>query len=269
MSDQSLSSRYRIGAVPYLNAWPLIDALRDPDRGVNITLDTPSRLTPRLLAGAFHAALVPSFDFLLHDRLVLLPDLCIGCHGPVESVRLFCRVPMDAVQTVVADAASRTSVALVRVLFAERHQRKVEVTSADDPLASAGADAVLFIGDRAMRGIKAVEVMDLGAAWVELTGLPFIFAGWTFREGTDLGDLPHLLRAARDEGLQHIPDLAARAETELGFPRAQAERYLSSAIDYMLTDNHRKGLERFAELCARHHLLPRIPRVRLYEPQYA
>ncbi len=269
MTRPHLDTRYHIGAVPYLNAWPLIDSLRDADRGVDIALDAPSRLTPRLLAGEFRAALVPSFDLLQHERLALLPDLCIGCHGPVQSVRLFCRVPVDAVRTVAADSASRTSVALTQVLFAERYQRTVEVTSADDPLAAGGADAVLLIGDRAMRGVDAAEVVDLGAAWVEQTGLPFVFAGWTFRADTDLGDLPRLLRDARDEGLLCIPDLAARAETELGFPRAQAEQYLSSAIDYVLTDDHRKGLERFAELCARHRLLSRTPRLHLYEPQYA
>ena len=267
MTEESNGPRYTVGAVPYLNAWLLIHRFQEEDCGVTVHVDIPSRLTPPLLEGRLDAALVPSFDFLLHDDFVLLPDIAIGCRGPVESVRLFSWAPLPEVRSVVADDASRTSVALLRIVFAERFGHSLHIRSVTDPLAEAAdADAVLLIGDRAMRGLDTPTVLDLGAAWSELTDLPFVFAGWTFRAGADLGDLPAMLRDAHAYGMQHLEALAQRAHDTLGLSLEGATRYLRDAIDYSFTDEHEQGLVRFAELCVRHRLLTHMPRIHIYEP---
>ena len=49
------------------------------------------------------------------------------------------------------------------------------------------ADAALMIGDPALRIDPAAlpwHVYDLGAEWVEMTGLPMVFAVWAGRKGT-------------------------------------------------------------------------------------
>ncbi len=83
------------------------------------------------------------------------------------------------------------------------------------------ADAVLVIGDRAMKVPHEPfhEVVDLAEAWNELTGLPFVFALWVARAGVDLADLPEALARSRAEGLAHAVELAREHGPRLGLER--------------------------------------------------
>ena len=80
------------------------------------------------------------------------------------------------------------------------------------------ADAVLVIGDRAMRVPHEPfhDVVDLAEAWQALTGLPFVFALWVARGGVDLGDLPEALERSRAAGLAHAADAGPDAWAPAG-----------------------------------------------------
>ncbi len=95
---------------------------------------------------------------------------------------------------------SRTSQVLARIWLDERHgvrPAQVEELPLGVSALESTADAVLVIGDRAMRVPHESfhDVVDLGEAWHALTGLPFVFALWVARAGVDLGDLPDALAA--------------------------------------------------------------------------
>jgi chorismate dehydratase len=178
----------------------------------------------------------------------------------VLSVKLYSRVPPGAVRTLALDEGSRTSAALARVLLSERYGATPRVSPL--PLGTAveevSTDAVLLIGDRAMHPPREAfpTVWDLGEEWLRWTGLPFVFAMWVGRQGSDLEEVALALAAARDRGLARLREIAAREAPPLGLTEEAAHRYLSHNLHFRLGSAERSGLRLFRDLAARLGLAP-------------
>ena len=177
MSEQSAN---RIGSVPYLNSVPLTYGIEEETSFV-----VPSKLAELLRAGEVDAALVSITEVLFHDGYDVLDGVAVASHGSVKSVFLAHRQPLEEIQTIHCDTASLTSVNLLRVLLAERG-----LVPTFEPLAdysqAAALENVLLIGNRGIDFLRAPHdhtIWDLGAAWHELTGLPFVYAVWALRRG--------------------------------------------------------------------------------------
>ena len=242
--EQSLAP-FRVGSVGYLNAVPLTRGLED-----EVLFTTPSQLAEKLRGDELDAALVSVVEVLFHDRYDILDGIAIASLGEVKSVFLAHRRPLAEVGEVFCDPASLTSVELARVLLAERGLKP-----AFRPLASydfaALPDYTLLIGDRALDfalGPHAHEIWDLGAAWYELTQLPFVYAVWALRRGVDNAVLRRQLREARDFGLDTL-DTIIRTRTDYDYDFRKD--YLGWHIHYHLGADEKRGLARFIELLRR------------------
>src|SRR4029078_6767756 len=161
-------------------------------------------------------ALMPSVEFFRSESSTIVSDACIACRGPVLSVKLHFRVPPSEVRRVALDEGSRTSAALTRILLAEQYSIKPDwepLPIGSGPETTA-ADAVPLICDRAIVNNPAttgfIEIWDLGERWTEWTGLPFVFAMWVARAGSDVGERATLLGADRDNGVCHLEHIADR-----------------------------------------------------------
>jgi chorismate dehydratase len=256
-------SPIRVGAVSYLNARPLYHRLSGFAPYVRLTMDVPSRLAEQLAAGELDVALIPSVEYLRNASAgyEILPGFAIAARGAVRSVKLFSRVPWRDVQRLALDAGSRTSQVLARIWLDECHGVRPAVVEelplGVSPLEST-ADAVLVIGDRAMRVPRGEfrEVVDLGEAWFALTRLPFVFALWVTRRDVDLGELPRALERSRTWGLSEATELARIHGLRLGLDFATCYDYLTRVLSYDLGAPEVAGLERFAAMAARLGLSP-------------
>jgi len=239
----------RYGSVPYLNAKPLLDGLAAEVGPVR--LEVPARLVELLAAGELDVALAPVVAAFEHPSLVVVPAGAIATHGPVESVLLFARVPLAEARVVGLDTSSRTSAALVRVLFHARWGGSPRfVERAPDPdLTQLAEDAALLIGDPALAARWAgPPPVDLGEAWTAWTGLPFVFAAWLARDAAAAREaLPPLLRAA-ERGRAHLRQIAAAGAARLGLDPARAEAYLRHNLSFRFGAEERAGLLRFEAL---------------------
>lgn len=249
----------RIGAVNYLNSKPLVHGLVATS-GATVHYDLPSRLADSLAAGRLDVALVPSIEWLRQPEYVIVSDACVACRGPVLSVKLYFRVPPHAVRRIALDEGSRTSAALSLILLDELAgvRPDCEPLAIGAGLESTDADAVLLIGDRAMRNADAasVEAWDLGECWYHWTGLPFIFAMWVARPGLETSDLAAVLATARDRGVAGLDMIANRESVALGISAELATRYLSDNLHYTIGNAEISGLQHFAALCAERGLAP-------------
>ena len=97
----------------YLNTRPLVHGLAGS--GIGVDYDLPSRLADRLAAGDLDVALIPSVELFRGDRYRVVSDACIGCRGPVMSVKLLFRTAPGRVTTLATDEGSRTSATLARI----------------------------------------------------------------------------------------------------------------------------------------------------------
>jgi chorismate dehydratase len=242
----------RIGAVGFLNARPLVHGLERWPHRFSIRYDLPSACARLLHGGEIDLGLVPSIEYL-HGDYLAVPDAAVVSDGPVRSVAIFARGPIDGVRRIALDTSSRTSVALVRVLCTKRFGIEPEfVSHAPDIEAMLRvADAGLLIGDPALmldheaRGLRKI---DLGEEWKALTGLPFVYAFWTGRPGVLTTADVLVLQQARADG-------AADPEriSELCFPDDEpaqklGARYLRENIQFRMGEREIAGVERFFEL---------------------
>jgi chorismate dehydratase len=251
----------RLGVVKFLNARPLIDGL-DTLPDVSCVFDVPSALPDYLARGDVDAALIPVIDVLRdHERYTVVSDACIACDGPTMTVRVFSRMPPDRILSLAADTDSHTSVALARVLWRELFGRDLDIRPLDAVADQPTTDGILLIGDKVVdphRVWFGYEI-DLGAAWKELTGLPFVFALWARRSDADptrLEQLDLILRAARDRGVARAAHIAATHGAARGWPQVQAERYLTDFLRFRLEPRFFDGINHFARLCAVSDLVP-------------
>ena len=167
----------RVGAVSYLNAKPLYYRLEEFAPGSSCRWTCRAAWPTGWPAGDLDVALIPSVEYLrgAASGYEILPGFAIAARGPVRSVKLFSRVPFDRIDRLALDEGSRTSQALARVWLDARMgsgPRRIEPLPMGVPAQESTADAVLLIGDRAMRVPDAPfhAVVDLAEAWNELTG---------------------------------------------------------------------------------------------------
>lgn len=249
-----MANTLRVGAVNYLNAKPLVEGLTDFAPNISLSLDLPSRLADQLAAGAIDVGLIPVAEFFRGDGYSYVPNVAIGSRGPVLSVTLFSKRPWDEIRSVTLDEGSRTSAALTRILLRKRYgvRPTFEQLPIDSPADDLSTDAVLLIGDRAMRACLPGYrfAYDLGEEWAAWTGLPMVFALWAVRRGVELGEAEFAFHRAKEHGLANAGPIAQREAPLLGLDAGYCRRYLSNVIRYDLGPRELEGMARFRELCA-------------------
>ena len=249
----------RIAASSYLNTAPLIWSFIKGSQldAVQLFTDTaPARCAQMLATGEVDAALVPVIESQRIPNIEMVPGVCVGSRSAVRSVVLVTRRNnLKKVERVALDNSSRTSVALVKIVFREflKVEPQWETSPPNVKSMLIHADAALVIGDPAMKIPRdRFLVFDLATLWHEYTGLGFVFAMWMARTESAAAVRSIDFAAARDEGLAHLDDIAAGYETQLGLSREEIREYLTKNIAFTMDGEMKKGMDLFFELARKH-----------------
>ncbi len=249
----------RLGSLPYLNVKPLVYSLERGDlpKGWEIVYAPPSELADMLQSGVIAAAPVSSFACFENPSLDICPGICIAARGPVESVLMFSRKPVGAVQSVALDTSSLSGANMLRIVLDEAYHLRPEFISLppgpiDDALST--CDAVFAIGDRAMtHPTDGLFVLDLAEEWTKVTGLPAVFAVWAGPNITP--ELVDILHDAKRQGMSAIDQIAREESAALGLPFERCRHYLSDVMVYDLSEHELLGLKLFRDKAIRHGLV--------------
>jgi len=240
----------RVGIVHYVNALPLARGLeRDAAAGeIELFRLSPAAVADQLAAGRIDVGLLPSIELARIPGLELLPGCAIAATHEVRSVLLVSRVPVAEIRTLALDENSRTSAALVRIVLAERYgihpETREEAPDLDAMLAR--ADAALVIGDPALRvDRERYVVLDLAGEWLELTGLPFVFALWAARAEVATPELAARFQRSLAAGLAELDAVVAEAAAETGLAPAVLLDYYQRNLSFTLGPEERAGLAEF------------------------
>jgi chorismate dehydratase len=240
--------KIKVGIVNYLNTKPLLYGISHSPGldSIELVEDHPAKVASFLARGEIDIGLVPVAILPALKDYQIYTDFCIGCDGPVASVCLFSEVPIQEVNTVLLDYQSRTSVALFKIL-AKNHWKispQYLDTQSEYRTSIYGRTAGLVIGDRSFEQRRiSPYVYDLGEAWKQYTGLPFVFAAWTATKSLDATFI-EVFNAANRLGVQNISTVIK----ELNYPLFNMEEYFSKYISYELNPPKEQGLEQFLSL---------------------
>jgi chorismate dehydratase len=242
-----------VGAVSYLNTKPLLYGIKNSPIISEISLVTeyPSRIADMLMTDDIDIGLVPVSIVPDMKEYYFYTDFCIGCDGPVASVCLFSEVSLREIDTVLLDNQSRTSVALAKILF-QKHWKINPVFEAAGPdfiKRIKGNTGAVVIGDRALDlRSSAAFVYDLGEAWKQMTGLPFVFAAWISNKKLD-SDWVERFNQANATGIENM-SLVWQNLPDIGF---NLETYYTQNLSYAFDTEKKKGLDLFLKILAEKH----------------
>lgn len=238
----------RVASVSYLNAKPMLYGIRHHAIAHEIQLveDYPAKIAQMLINDEVDVGLIPVAATTKLEEWYVVGDYCIGSEGTVASVCIFSEVPMEQIETILLDYQSRTSVNLARILLKEYWKKDVafvNATGEDFRKQIRGTTAGVVIGDRALeQRMYSPYIYDLGQAWKEHTGLPFVFAAWIANKKLPVS-FESKFNEANKKGLQHIEQVVA----ENPYTVYDLNAYYTRCISYELTEHKKKGMELFLQ----------------------
>lgn len=251
----------RVGIVHYVNSRPLARGLIGGGGRPRLLCErlAPAAIADRLAAGTLDVGLLPSIELARISDLAVLPGLAIAATHEVRSVLLVSQVPVREIRSVALDENSRTSAALVRILLAERYGLAPELRPAradlDEMLAE--SDAALLIGDPALAVPReSYVVLDLAGEWLELTGLPFVFAVWAVREEVATAALVETLAGSLATGLAELDAIVAETAEETGLAPAVLSDYYRRNLRFTMGPAEQAGLAEYLRRAALRGLAP-------------
>ncbi|MDL2267846.1 menaquinone biosynthesis protein [Desulfovibrio sp. OttesenSCG-928-G15] len=279
----SLHSPLRMGRIGYLNVLPIYHAL---ESGVvphkyELVYGPPAMLNDLMSKGGLVAASTSCIEYARRpERYWMLPDLSIGSNGPVQSVLLLSRRPVEKLEEchILVSAETHTSAALLRILMKDRYglsDLTYTIGSATELVASGNPPtAFLAIGDEALRLRRHPlypHVLDLGHAWTEWTALPFIFGLWVAEKKTIMAQ-PRLLQPeynpatllARSKrwGQEHMDAILDIAEQNYpNMTREEHKDYFTKGLCYNLGEKEQEGMRLFWHKLVEHGFIPAVPRM--------
>ncbi|MDP9798854.1 chorismate dehydratase [Catenuloplanes nepalensis] len=272
----SVAQRPRVGHIQFLNCLPIYWGLMRSGALLDVDLhkDSPDALNDALVRGDLDIGPISLLEYLRHaDELLLLPDIAVGSDGPVLSVNIVSKKPLEELDgaRIALGSASRTSVLLARMMLAERWGVHPEYFTCPPDLTAMllEADAAVVIGDVALRGMyeaprRGLHVTDLGQAWREWTGLPMVFAVWAARRDFaaqhpgQVKDVHQAFLRSRDLCLAELDDVAEAAARWEPFDAGTLATYFR-ALDFSLGERQVEGLREFARRSTARGEAPALP----------
>lgn len=261
----------KIGALPFLNSKPLIYGLEmNQCKGLfELHYTHPAQAAGMLENSELDLAILPSIEYARIQNLYIVPGMSISAKGQVASVNLYCREPLAKVKSIAVDSRSRTSVALLRILCAERYGIAPEIISMEPEMKKMlkNCDAALLIGDDALyQEAGANEVRDLAQDWFKLTSYPFVFAFWAGVKDAVGPDEKIILSSSLQQGLMNVRKIASNY-TSPGIVNAAElnEKYLTENIRYSFGEDELNGLKLFYIKAWENGIIEGVPRFRFYE----
>lgn len=269
----------RISAISFLNTAPLMWDFEHGDAGRHFEIEytIPSACAAALAANQADIGIIPAFTYAQIPGLVILPNIAIAAKDRVRSILLISKKPIAEVRTVAVDTSSRTSVALLQVLFTKFFGGERELKPHPPKLEEMleGNDGALLIGDAALKVTLAADyhLYDLAHVWREQTGQPFVFAFWAVRLDAlnrQVKDvcLTKVFRESRDHGLepQNLAVIANEWSPKLDLSEEDIRSYLTDNIHYYLDRENHTGLQLFFQYAREIGLIAAVPELRFLGP---
>jgi len=271
--------KVKVGRISYLNVLPIYHPLESGliANDFEFVYGPPAQLNKMMSEGLMHIASNSSIEYLRHSgQYLLLPNLAIGSRGPVQSVIMISRKPLEQLKgcNVLVSAQTHTSAALLKILLSEYIPLNAtyKTGNATERLeAGDKPEAILCIGDEALNLRRHEEypyIFDLGEEWIRWTGLPFIFGIWTVRrDAAKRDDVKKAVRdliKAKEWGQANIEKICAMTAAKTMLNLEESRSYYNGLV-YDLGNTEIEGLKVFSKYLKKTGQIDHIPELEFIE----
>ena len=265
----------RVGHIDFLNVLPLSYSYNHgAAQGLSIARGVPAVLNNDLINGRLDMSNSSSIVYARHsENLVILPDVCVSTDGPVQSILLISKKPIESLtdDKIILTAKSATSHCLLKIIlrsYGAIPNYYVRHVGPDKPIPD-DATASLLIGDDALWCYHHREAglyyYDLGQEWQELTGQKMVYALWVVDKDFAASN-PEMLQLIYDRVIKAFRKYPEQKDKIINsvladkpFTYEQLDSYLYNTIKWNLTEEYKKGLETFYALAHNMNLIEHIP----------
>ncbi len=245
--------KYKISVVSYLNSVPFIYGLKNLDAindFVDISLDYPAVCAEKLKSSQVDIGLIPVAEFPNVPNANIISDYCIGASGDVKTVLLLSDVPIDEIERVYLDYQSRTSVALLQLLYSHFSKKNFNYIKAYPNYEQdiKGKDAGLVIGDRCFHLADRFKyAYDLSREWQRYTNMPFVFATWVANREVN-PEFVKLFNSACKLGIDNFDKVVEQYQNNNFVNRQRLMQYFQNDISYIFDADKQKAMKHFLDL---------------------
>lgn len=228
------------------------------------SLHPPGRISELLAVGELDIGLVPAIDLARLPSVKVIPDLGVAVASRADTALVMHRQSPAQIERVAVDRHSRSARVLLEIVLKEKYG--VTPTLVDHSGVEGwveGCDASMLIAERALRAQwQGPEVINLTRVWNELYGVPFVFAIWAVGEDVRLPDLSFYFKSSLRYGLSSMDALQREVGAESEVRTNRVKRYLGEQLQFVLTTEDQRGLEKLFELSLGMGLIESIPEIR-------
>ncbi|WP_438351793.1 menaquinone biosynthesis protein [Paenibacillus sp. FA6] len=269
-----------IGKIKYTNAWPIFhyfdpNSLRGPAEMITAV---PSYLNKGMSEGQIDIGALSSFAYgEISNELLLLPDLSVSADGPVQSILLFSKEPIEYIVNgnIAVTNTSATSINLLKILMTKALKGTPEYITMDPDLTSMMdvADAALLIGDHAIKASwtdHGLYVTDISEYWKQWTGLSMTFAVWAVHRNAAenkpevIQEIVQGLKESKNRSLSDLTPIVHEAMMTIGGTQQYWQRYFEN-LCYDYGERQRKGLELYFRYAYELGLIQHEVRMEMWE----
>lgn len=258
-----ISAATVVARIPYLNCAPFFSGL-DREAGWTWADMVPHELGVKAASSELVAGPMSLVDFLrLQDRFERLGTLGVAVRGRSGSALLFSRRPLrqlEGLPIAVTDETS-TTVLLLQLLLEQRYGFSARFLQTAHPTEEPDAEAVLLIGDEALRLRAANRTrpyeIDVAFEWWLWQHLPFVFAVWAIRKDCDTElkrQISTVLQRTLAVNLRQLDAIAKDRAASVGMTADDVARYLGGFV-YRFSEPEEQAIRCFTQLIHDHHLL--------------
>lgn len=274
-------TKAHIGHINYLNCLPLTYTLSENKSDLfSLTRDVPAKLNQAIINGDLDISPVSSIIYARNfKKLQILPNISIMADGPVQSIILVSKKPIEEISTdqILLTSQSATSHCLLKIILAKKYhatpQYEIANLSPENPLPDEKATASLFIGDDALyikyHQQENLHYYDLGAQWKELTGLCMVYAVWVVNRNfaqknhIDTQNIQKYIENGFLNGFKNLNKAITKYAQNKPFTHSQLDEYLH-VIKWNLEQEQQEALKLFYQYALELKLIAEMPTLDIF-----
>ncbi|WP_110955960.1 menaquinone biosynthetic enzyme MqnA/MqnD family protein [Anaerosinus massiliensis] len=272
----------KVGHINFINCLPLTYSLNEEGfhQGLDIHAAVPAVLNNDIVNGRLDVSPVSSIVYARNsEKFFILPDVSITADGPVQSIILVSRKPIEKLMAdkIILTAKSATSHCLLKIVLHNAYHAKpnyyiriidMQKIIPDD------ATATLLIGDDALYAYHNQQAglyyYDIGIEWKKLTGLRMVYAVWVVNQEF-AKNKPELLQLVYDRvtrGFKNGYKKKAKAIHTIVYDKPftfeQLDDYLE-VIKWDFAKEHEQALLTFYRMAHDMNLIDHVPEIEIAE----